>query len=118
MTLASITAIMEFLWDSRGILTTENVILFVLHDKMLETRVLFQSDKCAQLKKEVLSNFGRKGVKYNLNRSTSSLSSLSDITQPQALRPRRPTLKKSNATLNSFDTLKGDSVYECQVIRS
>ena len=78
----------------------------------MATNFSVQSDKCGQLKKEALSNFGRRGRKYNLNRSSSSLSSVSDITAIQsqaltALRPRRPTLKKSNATLNSFDTLKG-----------
>ena len=32
MTLASITAIVEFLWDSRSILTNENVIIVVVDD--------------------------------------------------------------------------------------
>ena len=80
----------------------------MISNKILSS--LLQSDKCGQLKKEVLSNFGRRGHKFNLNRSTSSLSSLSSISalQTQSLRPRRPTLKKSNGTLNSFDTMKGD----------
>ena len=35
MTLASITAIMEFLWDSRRILTNENVIFRICNDVRL-----------------------------------------------------------------------------------
>ena len=57
-----------------------------------------------------MSNFGRRGHKYNLNRSSSSLSSLSDISalQSLAMTPRRPTLKKSTVTLNSLHTMKGE----------
>merc|ERR1711915_228689 len=96
MALATATAFAEFLWVSRKIFTNKN------------------SDKCSHLKNEALSSFGRRGQKYNLHKSTSVLSSASDIStmiknsliQTHGLsvgspRPRRPTLKKSTATLNT-----------------
>merc|ERR1711879_1024054 len=89
--LATLTATTEFLWSSRRILNSQN------------------SDKFSNLKKEALSSFGRKGVKFNLNKSTSVLSSMSDVSTAQRMQPRRPTLKKSVATINSSD---GDTLKE------
>jgi len=96
MGLATVTAVIEFLWASRKIFSNEN------------------SDKCSHLKKEAISSFGRKGQKFNLHKSTSVLSSASDMStviersaiQTHGLsiaspRPRRPTLKKSTNTLNT-----------------
>ena len=46
-------------------------------------KIHFKSDKFSNLKKEALSSFGRKGVKFNLNKSTSVLSSMSDVSTAQ-----------------------------------
>ena len=49
----------------------------MLHNLSIVLATCAQSDKLSHLKKEALSSFGRKGVKFNLNKSTSELSTLS-----------------------------------------
>merc|ERR1712025_931935 len=66
--MAIITAVFEFLWKSRKVLSNHN------------------SDKCSHLKKEAMSSFGRRGQKYNLKKSqslssSSNLSTSEDIVQ-------------------------------------
>ena len=87
MAMATVTATTEFLWSYRGILNRENVdtskIIIYYRYQWPSLQFLFQSDKIGNLKKEALSSFGRKGVKFNLNKSTSVLSSMSDVSTVQ-----------------------------------